>query len=319
MSNSKIFCLGAAVLLCGALSISALAQQAPPPITMKMLKPDVWAGLGGAGGNSTIIIAKTSVIVVDAKQTEAGAKDLLAQIAKITPKPVKTVFITHSDGDHLMGLVAYPPGIKIIAHENNKKEQETAIAAGARGAPPASILPNQVVTKAKETMTIDGVKLELHHFAPAHTSGDLIVYLPDQKIVSTGDIVVTNRADDNPNVHFEKNGSTEGWLTNLKGLIALNADSYITGHGDILTKADLQRKLAATTERRNKIAAMVKQGKTLEEIKAALPDAPAPGAAPRGAAPPAAAAAAGAARGNAPPPLTFVETAYQEITKSAKK
>jgi cyclase len=335
MTKSKLLCLGVAVLLCGALSISAMAQQAPPPITMKMLKPDVWAALGGAGGNSTIIIGQTSVIVVDAKQTEAGAKDLLAQIAKITPKPVKTVFITHSDGDHLMGLVAYPPGIKIIAHENNKKEQEAAIASGARGAPPASILPNQVVTKSKETMTIDGVKLELHHFAPAHTSGDLVVYLPNQRIVSTGDIVVTNRADDNPNVHFEKNGSTAGWLTNVKGLIGLNADTYITGHGDLVTKADLQRKLAATTERRNKIAAMVKQGKTVEEIKAALPDAPAPGAAPRGAAP-AAAAAGGAARGGAPagggggggaarggapappPALTFVETAYQEITKGKK-
>ncbi len=132
-------------------------------------------------------------------------------------------------------------------------------------------------------MTIDGVKLELYHFAPAHTSGDLIVYLPAQKIVSTGDIVVTNRADDNPNIHFEKNGSTEGWLANVKGMIGLNADTYVTGHGDLLTKADLQRKLTATTERRNKIAAMVKEGKTLDEIKAALPDAPAPGAPPRGA------------------------------------
>src|SRR5205823_4228689 len=145
--------------------------------------------------------------------------------------------------------------------------------------------------------------------------------------VSTGDIVVTNRADDNPNIHFEKNGSTEGWLTNLKGMIALNADVYVTGHGDVLTKADLQRKLTATTERRNKIAAMVKEGKTVDQIKTALPDALAPGAPARGAAPaggaPArgagapAAAAAGGARGAAP--LTFVETAYQEITKGTKK
>ena len=96
-------------------------------------------------------------------------------------------------------------------------------------------------------------------------------------------------------------------------MIGLNAETYVTGHGDLLTKADLQRKLAATTERRNKIAAMVKEGKTLDEIKAALPDAPAPGAPARGAAPPAA-----AAPGGAPPPprpLTFVETAYGEITK----
>jgi glyoxylase-like metal-dependent hydrolase (beta-lactamase superfamily II) len=326
MTHVKTLRFGLAVLACGALAGSVRAQQppaAPPPITMKQLKPEVWVGLGGAGGNSTIIIGKTGVIVVDAKQTEAGAKDLLAEIAKITPKPVTTAIITHSDGDHVNGLVAFPAGIKIIAHEGNKKEQEAALAAGGRGAPPADKLPNQVVTKNKETMTIDGVKLELYHFAVAHTSGDLIVYQPAAKIVSTGDIVVTNRADDNPNIHFEKNGSTEGWLANVKGMIGLNADTYVTGHGDLLTKADLQRKLTATTERRNKIAAMVKEGKTLDEIKAALPDAPAPGAQARGAGAPGGGGPAGAARGGGggrggPPALTFVETAYQEITKAKK-
>ena len=119
---------------------------------------------------------------------------------------------------------------------------------------------------------------------------------------------MTNRADDNPNLHIEKNGSTEGWLANVKGMIGLNADAYVTGHGDLLTKADLQRKLDATTARRAKIAAMVKEGKTLDEIKAALPGRsrlralPLRGAGARLAAGPAAAAAA-------LPPLTFVETA----------
>jgi len=307
MHRLHITTLAAAALLCGA---TAFAQAPIQPVMMKQLKPDVWAGLGGSGGNSTIYIGKTGVIVVDAKQTEAGAKDLLAEIAKITPKPVTTVFLTHSDGDHVNGLVAYPASVKVIAHENNKKEQQAAIAAGGRGAPPPDRLPSQVTTKQKETMTIDGVKLELYHWAPAHTSGDLIVYSPQNKIVSTGDIVVTNRADDNPNIHMDKNGSVEGWMANVKGMVGLNADMYVTGHGDILTKADLQRKLTAVTERRNKIAAMVKEGKSLEAIKAALPDAPAPG---RPAAPPAAANAAPAAgRGPAP---GFVDAVYAELTK----
>jgi len=317
--SSRTLSIGLGIVACTVLATSTRAQQppqGPPPITMKQLTPDVWAALGGAGGNVTIIVGKTSVITVDAKQTEPGAKDLLAEIAKITPKPVGTAIITHSDGDHVNGLVAFPAGVKIIAHENNKKEQEAALAAGGRGAPPADKLPNQVVTKNKETMTIDGVKLELYHFAPAHTSGDLIVYLPDQKIVSMGDLVVTNRADDNPNIHFEKNGSTEGWLANVKGMIGLNADTYVTGHGDLLKKADLQRKLDATTARRNKIVAMVKEGKTLDEIKTGLPDAPAPGAPARGAGAPA--GGGGGGRGG-PAPLTFVESAYQEITKGAKK
>src|SRR5580765_3075146 len=212
MSPVKILRIGLAAAFGGALAASAPAQGPPPiqPVMMKQLKPDVWAGLGGSGGNSTIYIGKTSVIVVDAKQTEAGAKDLLAEIAKITPKPVGTVILTHSDGDHVNGLVAYPAGVKVIAHENNKKEQEAAIAAGGRGAPPPDRLPSLVVTKTKEAMVIDGVKFELYHWAPAHTSGDLMVYVPAQKVVATGDIVVTNRADDNPNIHQEKHGSTEG-------------------------------------------------------------------------------------------------------------
>ena len=302
--------IASGVLAALALTAAAFAQQPPAaPLTMKQLKPDVWEAIG-SGGNSTIVVGTTGVIVIDAKQTEAGAKELLAEIAKVTPKPVTTVFLSHSDGDHVNGLVAYPAGVKVIAHENNKKEQQAALAAGGRGAPPADRLPSQVVTKEKETMTIDGVKLELYHWAPAHTSGDLMVYLPDQKIVATGDIIVTNRADDNPNIHQEKNGSTAGWLTNVKGLIGLNAETYVTGHGDLLTKADLQRKLNATTARREKIAAMIKEGKSLEEIKAALPDAPAPGAAPaRGAGAP-----GGAGRGG-PPPVTYVDIVYAELTK----
>jgi hypothetical protein len=109
-------------------------------------------------------------------------------------------------------------------------------------------------------------------------------------------------------------------------MIGLNSDTYITGHGDIVTKADLQRKFDATQARRDKIAAMVKEGKTLDEIKAALPDAPNPGAAARGAGGPGGGGApGGGARGagapgggggrGGPPALTFVETAYQELTK----
>src|ERR1044072_5180590 len=97
LSKTLCFCLAVILFCVASFALAQQAAQAPPPITMKMLKPDVWAGLGGSGGNSTIIIGKTGVIVVDAKQTEAGAKDLLNEIAKITKLPVKTVILTHSD------------------------------------------------------------------------------------------------------------------------------------------------------------------------------------------------------------------------------
>jgi glyoxylase-like metal-dependent hydrolase (beta-lactamase superfamily II) len=185
---------------------------APAPFTTHQLKPNVY-WIEGGGGNSTVIIGDKGVIVVDAKTTAAGGKELLDDIAKITPKPVTTVILTHSDGDHVNGLASFPSGITIIAQENDKKEQQAALAAGGRGAPPADHLPTQVVSKNKQNLKIDGVKLELFHWAPAHTSGDLVVYLPDQKIVATGDIIAGQGA---PLIHREKNGSSEGWITTTK-------------------------------------------------------------------------------------------------------
>jgi cyclase len=312
MSNKKALLFGLATGLVLATSAPVLAQQPPAPVTVELrqLKPNVYVGLG-AGGNSTVIIGNTSVIVVDAKTSEAGAKALLAEIAKVTPKPVTTVFLTHSDGDHVNGLVAYPANVKVIAHPNNRKELEAAIAAGGRGAPPPDRLPSQLVSKNGEMMTLDGVRLMLHHYGPSHTSGDLVVHLPDQRIVATGDIIAANRADDNPNIHPEKNGSTENWLATVKGIIAIDADIFVPGHGEMQTKADLQRKLTASTERRAKIVAMVKEGRSVADIKAALPDAPAPGAAPRAGGAP---AGGGGRQGGTPNP-TYVDWVVAEIKK----
>jgi cyclase len=250
---------------------AAAIAQAPPaaPFVPHQLKPNVY-WIEGGGGNSTVIVGNTGVIVVDVKVSKAGGAELLADIAKITPKPVTTVILTHSDGDHINGLAAFPSGLKIIAQANNKQEQEAAIAAGGPGAPAAANLPNQLVTKPKESLTIDGVKLELYHWAPAHTSGDLVVYLPTEKIVATGDIIATNNPY--PRIHDEKNGSTDGWITTAKGIIALDADTYIPGHGNIQTKADIEKRLADAIARRNQVKSLKEQGKSLDEIKAAVGD-----------------------------------------------
>lgn len=316
----KLTCATVAVAFSG-LAASALAQAppAPPQLTVKQLKPNVYEVEGG-GGNSTVVVGNAGVIVVDAKTTEAAGRQLVAEIAKITPKPVTTVFETHSDGDHVNGLAGFPSGIKIIASENNKKEQEAALSAGGRGAPPADRQPSQVIARTKDTMTIDGVKVEAYYFAPAHTSGDLVVYLPDLKVVATGDVITTNRSIDNPFIHPEKNGSTAGWIKTAKGIAALDADTFVTGHGDVLKKADVQARAKNIEERRSKIETMVKQGKSLDEIKAALPEAPAPPPAAPPAGAPAGGGAAGAggggrgAGGGAPAPQpTYTDLAYREL------
>jgi glyoxylase-like metal-dependent hydrolase (beta-lactamase superfamily II) len=285
-------------LVCG-LGALAVAQQPPPaPFQTHQLKPNVY-WIEGGGGNSGVIVGDKGVIVIDAKTTQAGGKELLDDIAKITPKPVTTVILTHSDGDHVNGLAAFPAGIKIIAHGNNKKEQEAAISAGGRGAPPADHLPTQVVTKNKESLKIDGVKFELLHWAPAHTSGDLVVFLPTEKIVFTGDIIAAQLPD--PLIHLEKHGSSEGWIATTKGIVGLNADQFVPGHGNVQTKDDIQQRLTKAETKRAQIKELVGQGKSLEEIRVAVGDPPP--AQGRG--------------GRGPGFPTYTEVVYRELTNKS--
>ncbi len=266
------------------------------PFMTHQLTPNVY-WIEGGGGNSGVIVGQKGVIVIDAKTTEAGGKELLEDIAKITPKPVTTVIFTHSDADHVNGIGAFPTNVKVIAQENDKLEQERALAAGGRGAPPPGHLPNEVVSQEKEKQKIDGVELEFYHWAPAHTSGDLVVLLPKEKLVFCGDIIAGGKTAD-PLIHLQKMGSSEGWITSVKGIVDLKADRFVEGHGDVLTKEDVETRLKDAEAKRDKIKEMVAQGKSLDEIRTALGE-PAPAA----------------GRGRGPGFPSFTTVVYQELTK----
>ena len=287
----------AIVAFAGLTSIGAQAQQQPQPLKVTKVKDNVYWMQGGVGSNDGVIVGKNGVIVVDTKTTPDSEQEVISEIAKITPEKVNAAIITHSDGDHVNGLAAFPAGLTIIAQENCKKEMEAS--AGSRNPAPQDRLPTKTYAKT-DNETIDGVHLRLYHWAPGHTSGDTIVYLPDQKIVFGGDLLVTNRPD--TTIHLEKNGSTRGWMENVKGALGLNADTYLTGHGEMMTKADVQKKLALVQDKYDKIKAMVAQGKSLDEIKTSLGESTAP---PQPNA------------NGAPPFATLTEVIYKEVSKKS--
>ncbi|MDW5266239.1 MULTISPECIES: MBL fold metallo-hydrolase [Acidobacteriaceae] len=250
-----------------------MTAQGVAPATVSFvthqMKPNIY-WIEGGGGNSTVILGDKGVIVVDAKATLQGGRELLDDMAKITPKPVTTVILTHSDPDHIGGLAAFPVGLTIIAHEGDAKEQQEALATNGRGVPAPDKLPTQVIKKNKETITAEGVTLELYHWAPAHTTGDLIVYVLKDKVVCTGDIIATQWLY--PIVHLEKHGTSEGWIASAKGILMLDSDQFIPGHGALQTRADIQKRLSESEATDAKVKELVAQGKSLDEVKAAVGD-----------------------------------------------
>jgi cyclase len=163
------------------------------------------------------------------------------------------------------------------------------LAAGGAGSPPKEYLPNKLVTQERESLTVEGVKMTLIHIAPAHTSGDLAVYLPDYKLVASGDLL----GDGDPSIHLFKNGSSEGWIRFVSALVDLDADSFVRGHADVGTKEQARQALANAIAKRARIADLVKQGKSLDDIKGTFGEPlKRPGRFP-----------------------TFTETTYEELTR----
>ena len=281
-----------AIIIVVALAASLYGQAQTAPIETHVLRGDVYWIEGGVGSNAGVVIGREGVIVIDPKQTPESGKAVLQEIAKLTSKPITHVLLTHSNRDHVDGLAAFPKGLSIIAQENCKELIEHPTRN------PSSIgrdyFPTRTVAT-KESTTLEGVRFELLHVAPAHTSGDLIIYLPDQGIAFTGDITVTRLPY--PLIHLDDYGSSAGWIESMKEIVALNATVFVPGHGGTQTKGELQQRLANTATRRERIEMLITRQKSLDEIKKELgePLTPPPGA---------------------PNFPTFTEVVYKELTST---
>jgi glyoxylase-like metal-dependent hydrolase (beta-lactamase superfamily II) len=107
----------------------------------------------------------------------------------------------------------------------------------------------------------------LYHFGPAHTSGDLVVYFPNERIAFIGDLAFLGR---DPLIHRQKGGTSIGYVNTLRTMAALKADTFLSGHNDPLTGQDLLGLAASIEEKQAKVKAMVAEGKTLDQIKEAF-------------------------------------------------
>jgi len=241
---------------------------APRPIAVHPLKDGVYWTDGGPVSNTGIIVGTDGVILFDPKGTVEAGKQIIAEVAKLTDKPITTVIVSHSHPDHTRGLPAYS-NVNIIAQRETARQIEletfymtwSATSAGDSTGADKPYLPLQVVDH-RADVKINGVRIILLHWTPAHTAGDLVAYLPDQKIAFIGDMGIGGR--------FENGGSVEGSIQAMQGLLALDCDAFVSGHAPVRTHADLQKTLDDGIARRNKIVALWASGKTLDEAEQAM-------------------------------------------------
>lgn len=192
--------------------------------------------------NVTAIIGEKGVILVDTGFTDEVGKHLAQAIAKLTPKPVTHIINTHHHGDHHLGNVAFKGAEVISAQQCKTLVEKTGYEwiemvqtlTGSKF-PNTKPVPASV-TVAEDTRierVIDGVKLVLWAPKGSHTPGDLLVYLPDDKVLIGGDVLVNHIT---PSF---RDGHVKSWIGTLEAVQKIDAKTIVPGHGPLMTKADV--------------------------------------------------------------------------------
>lgn len=231
--------------------------------------------LAGAGGNLGVFVAEDGVFLVD-DQFAPLTERIRAEIATLTTAPVRFVINTHFHGDHTGGNENLGrAGALIVAHENVRRTlaQPHFIEMIQTRFPAFGVDALPVITF-QESMTfhLGGEQIDIYHAPPSHTDGDSIIFFRESDVIHMGDIY---RTRGQPIFDRNNGGSYEGLIAASDFVLGLVGEDtkIIPGHGVVSTRADLQavRDIMATV--RDRIAAGISAGQTMEEVVAADPSA----------------------------------------------
>ena len=234
-------------------------RQEPGPVTLEKITGDIYQVKGGSGANGGVFVGEKEILVIDAKMTADSIKQMIAEIQKISPNPIGLVALTHSDGDHVNGLPGFPPDVRVIAHQETRRYMDEAFTEEALRAR----LP-QATFSEKLNLYIGSRRVEMLYFGPAHTSGDAVIYFPEERTAFLGDLLFVGR---DPLIHRHKNGNSFGLVKVLRAVLALDAEIFLSGHAEKATRADVEAMIKSLEDKQAQIKAMVGEGRSLEEIK----------------------------------------------------
>ncbi|MGW7416039.1 MBL fold metallo-hydrolase [Streptomyces sp. NPDC054863] len=214
----------------------APAAAPAPPAEVTEVAEGVHAFVQAPGGwclnNAGVIVSEGQSALVDTAATETRARHLREAALARNPAAPRSVVNTHFHGDHAFGNFLFPEAL-VLGHERTRSEM---IAAGLHltGMWPdvewgdIELTPPQVTYREGLTLHVGAVRAELVHIGPrAHTSNDTVVWLPEQRVLFTGDLVMAGVTP------FLLMGSVAGSLAAVERLRAFGAETVVPGHGPV--------------------------------------------------------------------------------------
>jgi cyclase len=159
--------------------------------------------------NNLIVVTGAGVLIAESQGTPDNVKRLVADVATLTPQPIKYVVVGSEHGDHTGGIAAFPPGITYLAHPFSA---------------PRIKQPTEPVTDTR-VITLGGTEIHVLFLGRAHTGGDLEVYLPREKILFMSE-VFSNRIF--PSM---ANGYPTEWVAALKRAEQMDVSYFVPAHG----------------------------------------------------------------------------------------
>jgi glyoxylase-like metal-dependent hydrolase (beta-lactamase superfamily II) len=272
----------AAFVTLATLTAPAFAQQQPPAAPapdfskVEIKTTDLGDGtymLEGQGGNMTLATAKNGVILVDGEFAPLHDK-IKAAIAAVSPQPVKYLVNTHFHGDHTGGNAPFAKdGPTVVANIKVKTRLATGtrnFLTGAENPPaPREALPALTYTHQLK-LSLRGRIAELRHIEHAHTDGDTYVYFKTANVLATGDTFTNRRY---PNIDFLNGGNIKGMIAATDAYLKLANDKtkIVPGHGPLADKAALIEYRTMLVTARDRMARLVKEGKSEDDVLAAKP------------------------------------------------
>jgi glyoxylase-like metal-dependent hydrolase (beta-lactamase superfamily II) len=204
----------------------------------------------GLGCSNSGLVNRDGGLVVDTFWDLPHTRELIATYARVTPRPARRVVNTHHNGDHCWGNQLFA-GAEIIGHracaaafgkdappemlqrlKGLAETDDAALAAFAAALAPwdfagIELTPPTTVFDDALTLDLGGTRVELLYVGPAHTGGDVIVHLPHEGIVFTGDVLFHRCTP----IGWE--GTYDKWLAALDRIVALEPEIVVPGHGPL--------------------------------------------------------------------------------------